>query len=114
MNHQPDSSRDPAVWRLLGCILPRSIREGVYEPAYLDLQRSVAVAGHGRRWRTRLAWLRVAGYLLASVGYAMPRYFRGQSPVGRWMARVTAVVVAMVALTLLLLPWIMGQLGYYY
>lgn len=113
MNHQPDNSCDPAVWRLLGCILPRSIREGVYEPAYLDLQRSVAVAGHGRRWRTRLAGLRVAGYLLASVCYAMPRYLRGQSPVGRWTARVTAVIV-MVALTLLLLPWIMGQLGYTY
>lgn len=105
------------MWRALGCVLPRSIREGVYEPAYLDLWRSVAV-GRGRvgGWRSLLTWVRLIGYLLAALWYGFPRYFRGwgRTPLMRWTTRVTMVVVAFGALAILLVAWIMAQFGYAY
>ena len=104
------------MWRLLGNVLPRSIREGIYEPAYLDLWRSVTV-GKGRqsRWQAALTRLRLAGYLMTAVWYAMPAYLGGwgRTPRVRWVTRIAMVVVTFGALAVLFLPRIMTQLGYY-
>ena len=89
----------PPLWRRLGAILPRSIREGVYEPACWDLWRSLAVNNSAPSpvWRTT-AWLAVAGYLLAAVWYGIPRYLNEglQGRVARWLARAGLVLAALV------------------
>ncbi len=117
MKRRLEDGCEPPLWRAMGAVLPRSIREGVYEPAYLDLWRSVA-AGRPRPTNREqaLTWLRVAGYLMASVFYSIPRYLSGWgcTPAARWATRITLAVVAFFALAVLLLPWIMVQLGYTY
>jgi hypothetical protein len=117
MNRRPEPGSEPRWWSSIGCVLPRSIREGVYEPAYLDLWRAVSLGRKGPRGPLRaLTGVRVIGYLMASIFYAAPRYFRGwgRSPLMRWTTRIAVAVVAFVALVALLAPWIMLRLGYAY
>ena len=68
MNRLPEVAAVPPLWRALGAVMPRRIREGVYEPAYLDLWRAFAADEQGTdRWRTMLMSASLVGYLLASV-----------------------------------------------
>ncbi|MEE9207487.1 MAG: hypothetical protein V3U67_03790 [Gemmatimonadota bacterium] len=96
---RPPESDPPAVWRLLGFVLPRSIRRLVYEPACLDLWRNHSLADTD--WRGRLAlWARFSGYFGAAVMYAVPRYAYEK---GRAAATGRAVLIGVILLSLVLL-----------
>jgi len=104
----PSSAEPPQFWRVLGTLLPRSIRELVYEPSCLDLWRE-----HCRRGspatpldRGRLA-ARFSGRLFASLWYSLPRYFVNRGRTTR-LGKATGMMLRAVAIlvVLLLVPWI--------
>ncbi len=113
MKRRPEPTGAPRLWRYLGFVLPQSIREGVYEPAYLDLWRA-HVLGLGTEAQptsgTRvLSGITVAGYLLAALWYAFPRYFRegGRTKLAGRLAGAGLAIMALV-LFLMLMPWFMA------
>ena len=89
------------MWRLLGGMLPPSIREGVYEPACLDLWRARVVDERATSlWRRTNFGLVLAGYLLAAAWYGLPRYLneRPRTRAARWVTRGGLVLLALGAL----------------
>ena len=100
----PDSAR-PTAWRRIGLLLPKSLRDLMYEPMCDDLWRAHVTASV-RGGRLGL-WLRFFGCFTASVGYSLPRYFVERDRVtalGK-AAYVLATGVTLLALVLLT-PWI--------
>lgn len=94
----------PWLWSLLGGLLPASIRDGVFEPACLDLWRDrVMHESSVSLWRRRSVGILVMGYLLAAAWYGIPRYLnRGpRSNTARWVSRVGIVLLALAALLVL-------------
>ena len=91
-------------WRALGRLLPRDVRERIFEPAFGDLVRSWLNTG---RAASRLPFaMRAVGTYMGCVPIAIPRIFvRGGrlTRVGHatlWTAAVaTAVVVVVLNLT---------------
>ena len=68
----PDAER-PTSWRWIGRLLPRSLRDLMYEPMCDDLWRAhVTASVPGGRL---LLWTRFFGCFAACVGYSLPRYF---------------------------------------
>ena len=68
----PDSAR-PRSWRWIGRLLPRSLRDLMYEPMCDDLWRAHVTGpfvggGFG-------LWIRFVGCFGASMAYSLPRYF---------------------------------------
>ena len=112
MRPAPDGTPVPRSWQALGSILPRSIREGVFEPAYLDLWRSLARDNELAASRRLAAWLTLSGYLVAAVWYSVPRYVTEIPGTrrARW-ARRLGLAITFVALLLLVLPRLM-RYGY--
>ncbi len=110
MKRRPEPTGAPRLWRLLGFVLPQSIREGVYEPAYLDLWRAHVLGTKAQPTRARaLSGITVAGYLLAALCYAFPRYFRegGRTKLAGRLAGAGLAITALVLL-LMLMPWFMA------
>lgn len=68
---RPDPAHEPSgnPWLKLGRILPRTLRERVFEPAYFDLlaERSRAVRGH-RRLGFRVLVLAFEAYRVGAPG----------------------------------------------
>lgn len=84
-------------WWGLGRILPRDVRERIYEPALADLLR--AWLGRTERWRLPL-WAHVLRTLAGCSRVAVPRLFvvRGRLTTFGRMCCATAVVAALVIL----------------
>ena len=89
----------------MGRLLPRSLRELMYEPMCDDLWRAhLTSRAAGGRFGL---WLRFVGCFTASVAYSVPRYFieRGRiTSLGKaaYVLAFGATVLALVLLT----PWI--------
>ena len=100
----PDSSR-PGSWRWIGRLLPRSVRDLMYEPMCDDLWRAHVTAPipSGRLG----LWFRFFGCVAATVGYALPRYFveRNRITVLGKAAYVLAMGIALMGIVSLT-PWI--------
>ena len=111
MKRRPEPTGAPRLWRLLGFVLPQSIREGVYEPAYLDRWRAHVLGTEAQpaRGTRALSGITVAGYLLAALWYAFPRYFRegGRTKLAGRLAGAGLAITALV-LFLTLMPWFMA------
>ena len=100
----PDTAR-PRSWRWIGLLLPRSLRDLMYEPMCDDLWRA-HVTAPVRRGRLGL-WCRFFGCFAASVGYSLPRYFVERDRVttlgkAAYVLVTGATLLALVSLT----PWI--------
>lgn len=100
------------MWRVLGRLLPESIRDLVYEPAYLDLWRNHSL----RRNREALpAYLslgvRFVGCFAAVLWYSVPAYLVDRDrlrPAGRVVV-VGAMILALLVVVSLA-PWIAGAI----
>ncbi len=102
----PDSAR-PRSWDRLGRLLPRSLRELVYQPLCDDLWRAhvTAVVPRSRL----LLWFRFAGCFAASARYSLPRYFVERDRLtllgrGTLIIAVAVLILAIATVT----PWIIN------
>lgn len=98
-------SRRPESWSRIGLLLPRSLRELMYEPLCDDIWRA-HVTATARAGRVGL-WIRFLGCFAAAVGYSLPRYFVERNRVTA-IGKVTLVVASGFTLiaVVTLLPWI--------
>ena len=98
----------PRAWTRLGRMLPRSIRELVFEPACLDLWlRSAREIHHERRGCRAKMWLTFSTYLIAAGCYGVPRYIVDGGRTTRFgrVLKLFAISVGVVLL-IMLLPWV--------
>ncbi len=98
----------PQLWIRIGRLLPRSIRELVFEPACLELwlRHARDTDPYSRASRFRL-WLTFSGYFIAMGWHGAPRYLveSGQATRFGRVLKNSAISVGVVML-LLLLPWV--------
>ena len=90
MDSPPESSPIATPWLRLGCVLPRRLRERVFEPAYFDL-----LSDHVRRPRRTMLGLRVALLLLETGRVAWP-----DAILHAWRVRGVRVAVTVTACAL--------------
>ncbi len=100
------SAGGPRSWRWLGKLLPRSLRELVYEPLCDDLWREHVERAAGGRLGLR-PWLQLIGYFVATATYSLPRYFSEGGHLTK-LGRAAAVVGvgATLFMVVMLAPWI--------
>lgn len=102
------SSRPPPTWNRLGRLLPRSIRELVFEPACLELWlRHARDTSAGSRVSRLRLWLTFAAYFVAVGWRGVPRYIVEGGRATRFgrILKTSAISVG-VLLVVLLLPWL--------
>ena len=89
--------RDAHPWtaaELLGQLLPRSVRDLMFEPYRSELWRACVVGGC--TWRMRsVYWIKLAGGLGLAIVYSTPAYLKGP----RRATRVGGVPIVLLALT---------------
>ena len=97
----------PRAWGVFGALLPRSIREGVFEPTYLDLWRGFVLSGPNTTRRKLLVWTCLTSCFLAAFCYGLPRYFRdrGRTTRAGWVVGIGLATTGFVAFALLA-PWL--------
>ena len=100
MSDPPRIRRGRARWRLLGRLLPRTVRQRVFEPAFADLLRAslesdVPMRGFG---------IRALGTFVGCLPPAAVRLFVVQ---GRptWLTRLGAAGIAVVLLLRVMALW---------
>ena len=97
----PDRAPPTERWRVLGRLLPREVRERIFEPAFSDLR--VAWLRSGGASRHLPFGLHVVGTYVGCFGIAIPRMFVHEgrlTHVGRyslWAAGLLAAVVLVAA-----------------
>ena len=98
----------PPAWTRLGRLLPRSIRELVFEPACLELwlRHARDIDPDSRVSRLKLS-LTFSAYFFAVGWHGLPRYIVEDGQVTRLgRALKTSTILLGVVLLVLLLPWV--------
>jgi hypothetical protein len=99
----PDG-RSAGRWRALGRLLPREVRERVFEPAFADLLRAWLTSS-----RSGVPFpLRAVGTLLGCLPIAVPRLFVREGRLTR-LGRASIVLVALLGVTVV----VVSNLGLY-
>jgi len=98
----------PRAWTQIGRLLPRSVRDLVFEPACLELWlRHARATSCGRRASRFKLWMMFSATFIAVGWYGVPRYIVNGGQVTKFgrVLKNSAISVCVILL-LLLLPWV--------